>query len=130
LQQHEGRPLAVRLEQQHGVDRVDRVEQRERQRLQRILDVGERRGAGGEQRDLQLHAFAPREPGQPLQLLLLDQAAAVRHVLGLGAPLRELVARRRHRERRSGDRRERHRGEALAQRHPISPDVGELGEPA
>ena len=80
---------------------------------------------------LRLGAGARRKTRQALQLLRLDQAVAVRRVLGVGAPLRDLVARRRDRARRRRERdqqrRERGAGHDQARDHPIRPDVGELG---
>ena len=42
-------------------------------------------------------AIAHREPGQPLQLRLLDQAAAVRLVVGIRCRARSILAQRRRR---------------------------------
>ena len=58
-----------------------------------VVDVGEGRGARRKQRDRERGAVARGEAGQALQLPLLDQPAAMRGAFGVGARLRDLVAR-------------------------------------
>ena len=78
-------------------------------------------------------AAALGESGQALQLLRFDQPAAMRGILGIGAPLRNLLVRRRVGARgrcecQDQDQRSKQRaGERGTQPHPIRPDVGELG---